>query len=271
MYLVHIDFSLHLSLMNFEKELLDYIHKGYEHFLPHISIDCAVFGFHDNQLKILLLKSKYLDAWALPGGHIRRSEPVDTAAQRILKERTGLDDLFLKQYQTFGDPDRLKMDAIDYFEKILNTSLAPDNWLLDRTISIGYYALVEFSKVNPVPDYFTEQCLWWDIHCLPLLLFDHALMVEEALQTLRLQLNYQPIGYNLLPEKFTMPELQKLYETILDKPLDRRNFQKRMLGLGILERLEERKSVGPHRSPYFYRFEKQKYQEALTAGLSFGF
>ncbi len=257
--------------MNTEKELLDYIRNGGERFLPHVSIDCAVFGFHDNELKILLLKSKFLEDWALPGGHILRSEPLDVAAQRILNERTGLNDIFLKQFQSFGDPNRVSADNMNYLKEVLKVPLATDHWLLDRTISIGYYALVEFSRVNPILDYFTARYQWWDVHDLPSLVFDHALMVEKALQTVRLQLNYQPVGYNLLPEKFTMPELQKLYETMLEKPLDRRNFQKRMLGLGILERLEERKKVGPHKSPYYYRFNRKKYQEALSAGLSFGF
>ena len=142
---------------------------------------------------------------------------------------------------------------------------------MQRTISIGYYALVEFSKAIPTADLLSDECVWWDIHELPALLFDHSIMVEQALKTLRMQLNFHPIGYNLLPEKFTMPELQKLYETILDRPLDRRNFQKKMLSLDILERLEERKNVGPHKAPYYYRFHKHKYEQALQAGISFGF
>ncbi|MDJ1495984.1 NUDIX domain-containing protein [Cytophagaceae bacterium DM2B3-1] len=257
--------------MNVTKELHDFIFNGHLTYVPHLSIDCAVFGFHDNQLKILLLRSKYLDGWALPGGHIQRNEHIDIAAQRILKERTGLDKIFLKQYQTFGDPDRLKTQSSQYFLNAVQLPIPPNNWLMERIVSIGYYALVEFSKATPTPDLFTEECDWWDIHQLPALIFDHDHMVDLALQTLQAQLHYQPIGYNLLSDKFTMPELQKLYETILDKPLDRRNFQKKIMGLGILEKLEERKSVGPHKSPYYYRFHEKNYENALTAGLAFGF
>jgi 8-oxo-dGTP diphosphatase len=153
----------------------------------------------------------------------------------------------------------------------MGVSVGNDNWLADRTVSIGYYALVEYSLVSPTPDYFSEECRWWDIHEVPSLLFDHDLMVERALHTLRLQLHYQPIGYNLLPEKFTMPELQRLYETIIGKPLDRRNFQKKILGLGYLQRLEERKTIGAHKSPYLYQFDKQQYDKALEEGLGFGY
>lgn len=105
-------------------------------------------------------------------------------------------------------------------------------------MSVGYYALVEFDEMTPTPDAFTEECRWWIVNEVPLLLFDHNEMIKLALMTLRRQLSYQPIGYNLLPNKFTMPELQQLYETILGQPLDRRNFQKRMLGYGILKRLD---------------------------------
>ncbi len=255
--------------MDIDSHLREFVLHGHLRYLPHLSIDCAVFGFHENQLKILLLRSKFLDGWTLPGGHVLRSEHIDDAAHRILQERTGLDDIFLKQYHTFGDPERLKTQSSQFFLQTLEMPVPEDNWLMNRIISIGYYALVEFSKAIPTPDLLTYECAWWDINQLPNLIFDHSQMVQLALQTLQSQLHYQPIGYNLLSEKFTMPELQKLYETILGKPLDRRNFQKKMVGLGILERLEERKNVGPHKSPYYYRFDQENYQKALTEGLTF--
>jgi hypothetical protein len=133
-----------------------------------------------------------------------------------------------------------------------------------RDVSVGYYALVEYTKVNPRPDLFSEESRWWNVDEVPRLLFDHNHMIGLALKTLRRQLSYQPIGYNLLPDKFTMPQLQQLYETILGRPLDRRNFQKRMLGYDVLERLEERKPIGPHKAPYLYRFDLKKYQQALA-------
>jgi ADP-ribose pyrophosphatase YjhB (NUDIX family) len=257
--------------MNVSNELREFILQGYKHYLPHVAVDCIVFGFHDNQLKVLLLKIKNADQWSLPGGFIKWAEPANEAAQRVLQERTGISQVFLQQFYTFSTPDRNKVPKLKDLVDSLNVELVKDNWFFQRIITIGYYALVEFSKVNPTTDMFSDAYCWWDMDKLPMLLFDHKQIIEQALKTLRMQLNFHPVGYNLLPEKFTMPELQKLYETILDRPLDRRNFQKKMLGLGFLERLEERKHVGPHKSPYYYRFDTNKYEQALQGGISFGF
>ena len=142
---------------------------------------------------------------------------------------------------------------------------------MERFVTVGYYALVEFSKVYPQPDWLSEECKWFDIPKIPKLIYDHNAIVTKALTALRLSLNDHPVGYNLLPEKFTMPELQRLYETVLDKPLDRRNFQKKVLNAGILERLKERKIGGAHKAPYLYRFDKKKYEKAMKQGLKFGF
>lgn len=243
------------------------LRTGEHNFLPSLSVDCVIFGFHENQLKVLLLKHRHRDLWALPGGFIYRDEPADAAASRVLRERTGLDEVFLKQFHVFGDPDRskkefhlrdLKKDGINFQE---------DLWILQRFVTIGYYALVEYSKVSPLPDQVFEQCVWWEIHKLPELMLDHRDIFDNALNTLRLQLNHQPIGYNLLPDKFTMPELQKLYETILDKKLDRRNFQRKILSFNILRRLKETKKGVAHKAPYLYSFNLKRYNEALNVGL----
>jgi hypothetical protein len=140
-----------------------------------------------------------------------------------------------------------------------------------RTVSLGYYSLIEFSKAIPKPDEFSSECLWWDIQKLPVLLFDHEQMINKALQTIRAQISYQPFGLNLLPEKFTLPELQKLYETILDRKVDRRNFQKKILSLGIIKNLDQRRKIGPHRSPGLYRFDRIKYKRALSESKGQGF
>lgn len=257
--------------MDSANDIKEIFRNLYEHYLPHVSIDCVIFGFHDDQLKVLIMNFKNIKGYGLPGGYIKHAENMDDAARRILKERTGLDHLFLQQFYTFGDADRLQGITRNYFLRMLGIEPKEDDSMLDRTISIGYYALVEFSKVNPTPDLFSKDCSWWDLEKLPSLWMDHHQMVEKALHTLRRQLNYQPVGFNLLPDRFTMPELQKLYETILGKALDRRNFQKKMLSFGILERLEERKYVGPHKAPYLYRFNQQRYTDALDHGLKFGF
>lgn len=248
-----------------EKKLKSFLLNGHKEFLPHISIDCVIFGFHGNQLKVLLLKWKERGSWCVPGGFVMRDESLDDSAKRTLQERTGLKDIFLRQFQAFGNPNREKGKRPF---KIAGTSRS---WLMERFITVGYWALVEFSKVTPQPDWLSEACQWHDIHKVPKLIYDHNQIVESALEALRLSLNDHPVGYNLLPEKFTMPELQKLYETILDTPLDRRNFQKKMLSLDILERLNERKTGGAHKAPFLYRFDKKKYEKAMKKGLRVGF
>lgn len=258
--------------MNSQKELELFIKEGYKEYLPHISIDCAIFGYHERKLKILLLNWRPIEGWSLPGGRIKRSEALQDSATRILLERTGLTEIFLSQFHTFGD-SLFRQNKPDYKKRLkkFNIDLDKDNWLSDRTLSIGFYALVDYSLVNPKPDIFTEECRWWDIHEVPDLLFDHNEMIEKALQTLRHEIYYQPIGYNLLPAKFTLPEIHDLYETILEKTLDRRNFPKKLISLGIIKKLKEQKSIGAHRSPFLYKFDKKNYDRALKEGLSLSF
>ncbi|MCX6221005.1 MAG: NUDIX domain-containing protein [Bacteroidia bacterium] len=235
-------------------------------FLNHLSLDCVVFGFHDSQLKVLLLRMKRTKDWALPGGFVKPDETFEVAASRVLKERTGLGDIFLKQFKIFSDPLRSQNNPIvsDLEEEKDKGCI---EWFHQRFISVGFYALVDFSKAEPTPDFFSDQCSWKALDEVDALMLDHTQILTKALETLRLQLNYQPIGYNLLPDKFTMPELQKLYETILGKELDRRNFQRRMLSYGILNKLEERKTGGAHKSPFLYEFNLGNYQKALQVGL----
>lgn len=254
--------------MKTEAAALHFIHHGHKNYLPHMSIDCVIFGYHDQQLKILLLKSKGLDGWALPGGFIKRQEPMTQAAHRILEERTLLKNLFLQQFHTFGDsPYRVGDGNTKAIIEKLGISVEEDNWLLERTLSIGYFALVDYSKVTVNTNYFTADYKWCDVNEVPPLLFDHNDMVEKALVTLRLQIYHQPIGINLLPEKFTLPEIHVLYETILGKELDRRNFPKKLLALGLIKKLNEQRHIGAHRSPYLYQFNKENYEQALKEGI----
>jgi len=247
------------------KELAEYCKNAHENYLPHISIDCVVFGFHEGAIKVLVLKMNN-DEWYLPGGFLLKSEPIETAANRILKERTGLDDIFLQQFHVFGDPERSK----EHFEMYKDMLPANENWFANRFLTIGYYALVDFFDATPTHDQLSESCTWRDLNDVPKLKLDHTQILKTALDTLRLQLNYQPIGYNLMPKQFTMPELQKLYETILDKKLDRRNFQRRMLGFGILKRSEQLRKGGAHKAPYLYSFDLENYEAALKEGLQGG-
>jgi 8-oxo-dGTP diphosphatase len=243
----------------------DFFKKGDQFYLPHLSVDCVIFGFHENELKVLLLEWKDTKRWCLPGGFILKDEHIDDAAVRILKSRTGLDEIYLRQFYAFGHPDRdRKKDGMK------PPKGAAKSWLMDRFITVGYWAIVEFSKVVPSPDEFSLSCRWFDIDEIPKLILDHNEIADKALESLRLHLNDYPIGKDLLSEKFTMPEFQKLYETILGKQLDRRNFQKKIISLGILDKLKERKTGGAHKAPFLYRFNRKKYETAMKQGLKFG-
>ncbi|MDB5261295.1 MAG: hydrolase [Adhaeribacter sp.] len=254
--------------MNSFEEVNYFVQNGHQDYLPHISIDCVIFGYQQQQLKILLLKWKGLNGWGLPGGFIKRREPLSEAAYRILQEKTSLNDLFLQQFHVFGDsPYRVGERSTREFTEKFGLEVQADNWLFERTLSIGYFALMDHVKVNVQTDFFTDDYQWWDASDVPQLLFDQNEVVEKALLTLRLQIYHQPIGYNLLPEKFTLPEIHTLYETILGKELDQRNFSKKLMALGLIQKLNEQRSIGAHRSPFLYQFEKEKYEQALKEGI----
>lgn len=232
-----------------------------ENYLPHLSIDCVIFGFHEASLKVLLLQMKEQNLWGLPGGYILKQENINEAASRILKQRTGAENIYLQQFRAFGDLNRSEEFFDDSEDQL---------WNKQRFVSIGYYALVDYSKVNLVVDEFSQACEWKSIDNLPDFMMDHRRIFDKALIKLRKQLNDKPIGYNLLPEKFTMPELQKLYEIILDKKLNRGNFYRKMLRYDILEKLDESRKGGAHKAPDLYRFDLEKYGKALKEGLNSG-
>jgi len=253
-----------MSVPSNKKALLD---KGDKIYQPGISVDCVILGFHENELKLLLLKVGQSNQWALPGGFIKKNETIENAAYRVLQERTGVQDIFLQQFNVFGAPDR--SDARIHQNRYLEygIKIPKDNWLLQRFITIGFYALIDFSEVNLSAIVSDETAEWIDMNKVSNLMMDHAAIVQKALETLRTQLAYLPIGKNLLPKKFTMPELQKLYETILNEKLDRRNFQRKLLSFGILNRLTETKKGGAHKAAFLYTFNEKKYQKALKDGL----
>ena len=256
--------------MSLDDELRELYLNGHQKYLRHISVDCVIFGFHKSELKVLLLLAKYAGRQALPGGFVLQDEHLDKAAERILKERTSLDKIYMQQFHVFSEPGRSTRKINQQFLKNTGNSL-DESWLFERFITIGYTALVDFSKVKPVPDVLSSACEWFNIHDIPEMILDHREILNEALANLRVQLNYHPVGYNLLPEKFTMPELQTLYETILDRKLDRRNFQRKIVGTGVLKRLNETKKGVAHKAPYYYKFDLRKYQKALKGGTGFQF
>src|ERR1700722_2407789 len=255
--------------MKDEAELRDFVQNGHLHYVPHVSIDCAIFGYHDQQLKLLLIKHKFMNGWCLPGGYILRTETLVEAAARIVRERTGVDNLFLQQFKTFGDPHRPQISKFDAkaWAKRMGIPDGKKRWVNHQNISVGFYAITDFSKTVLQTDFMSSDCAWFDIEKLPRLEFDHDQMVKEALHTLRIQLYHYPIGYNLLPGKFTLTEIRALYETLLGKKLDVSNFPKKLLALGLLNKLAEKRSIGAHRSPYLYSFNKARYNKALKEGM----
>lgn len=226
-----------------------------EEFIPHIAYDSVIFGFNGKQLKILILEYHNTGFFALPGGFVKRHEHVEDAVKRGLRERTGLDNVYLEQFHTFGsltrsDPDKMRtiLQANGYHVK-------QDHWLMGRFISIGYYALINFNDVAPKPDELSDSIGWYAIDTLPPLMMDHREMVDRALRTLRDNLDKKLVGMNLLPEKFTMKELQKVYEAVLGEKLRRTSFQRRMLGKDILVRHQKLFTGGAHKAPYLYSFK----------------
>jgi len=254
--------------MSFEKEIASHFKNGHELYLRNLSVDCVIFGFHENELKVLLLKAKYAGIWALPGGFILKEEHMDEAARRILKNRTGLDNIFMQQFYVFSHPQRSTKAINQQFLKNVGVDMK-ESWMFDRFLSVGYTALVDFTKVDPIPDLFSAAIEWHNVQALPDMILDHSDILNNALQRLQTNLNYHPIGYNLLPEKFTMPELQKLYETILNRKLDRRNFQRKIIGTKILKKLNETKKGVAHKAPNYYKFDLKQYKKALQGGLGF--
>jgi len=236
-------------------------------FIPGLSVDNVIFGFHNNQLKVLLLACKDQKHWMLPGGYVLKTESVDAAAERVLLNRTGLHKVYLQQFSVFGDPKRSSAQLVKGLVKSMDLDETLNQWFLQRFITIGYYALVEFEKVKPIPDPLSLACDWFDIDQLPRLIFDHQAIIEGALIAMRQHLNFQPIGLNLLPSSFPLKSLQLIYETILGKKLDRPNFNRKILSLGILEKKEKQFTGAAHKAPFLYSFRKKEYYKLLKEGI----
>lgn len=223
-------------------------------FIHQLAVDAVIFGFHDKQLRVLLMQYSRTGLKALPGGFVLQTEDLDKAAQRVASQRTGLSEIFLEQFHVFGDVARYDPSPFIAFMSADVSTAGNDHWLLKRFVSVGYFALVDFTKVTPAPDTIFDSCDWFDVADLPNLIQDHNQIVAKALIRLRERLDDKLLGFNLLPEEFTMGDLQELYETILSKKLLRPAFQRKMLSLGILERVAKKYSGKAHKAPYLYRF-----------------
>jgi 8-oxo-dGTP diphosphatase len=223
----------------------------YEYPRGALAVDCVVFGLDEDDLKVMLIQRNlppFEGEWALPGGFVRIDETVDEAARRELEEETGLRSVFLEQLYTFGAVDRDPRE---------------------RVVSVAYYALVNLSEhpVKAATD--ARDAGWFGVHDVPSLAFDHADILEMALKRLRGKLRYQPIGFELLPRKFTLSQLQHLYELVLERELDRRNFRKRVLATDLLIETDEVQQDVAHRAARLYRFDEKKYRRLAKAGFSF--
>ncbi|MFN8355109.1 MAG: NUDIX domain-containing protein [Spirosomataceae bacterium] len=234
---------------------------GTEKYIANLSIDCVIFGYENKELKVLIAKKKIGEGiWNLPGGYIMKTESIENAASRILKERTNLENIYLEQFRVFGHENRIIKSKfrellLPYITQKYNEVDA--EWITDRFVCIGFYALVEISKVNPKVGELDEAVEWRSIKDIPEMMHDHNEILALGLEALRQNLDRKLIGFNLLPETFTMKEVQELYEAVYDRPFAMNNFQKKMLELNVLERLEKKYTGAQNKAPYLYRFRKE--------------
>jgi ADP-ribose pyrophosphatase YjhB (NUDIX family) len=226
-------------------------------YIPHISYDSVVFGFSGERLKILLLEYHNTKIFALPGGFVKQGEDLNIAVRRGLEERTGLSNIYLEQFYTFGDVARHRPEPLKTILKANGIDTDGEmKWVLDRFITVAYYALINYNDVVPKPDALADSCKWYDITELPPLMLDHADIVKKAIEVLRENLDRKLVGMNLLPAKFTMKQLQHVYEAILGSKLRRTTFQRKMLSSELLVRHEKQYTGKAHKAPFLYSFVK---------------
>lgn len=252
------------------EDLKHFFEEGYINYRPNLTVDCAIFGYHGGTLKLLLVKNKVITKWCLPGGFVKKAENLYEAAARTTTERTGIGNLFLKQFKTFGNPGRNSSQGIfdeEKFYELTGLRFEADNWLLGDTVSVGFYAITDIVHSQPKADFISSECRWFSIDELPELGFDHNEMVREALFTMRIDLYHFPIGKNLLQPKFTLKEIKLLYEVLSGKTLNPTNFPNKLISLKLISRLEEKKHIGAHRAPTYYQFNDEVYEKALVEGL----
>ncbi len=232
-------------------DLQSFYERGATHFLPNLSVDIVIIGYQEGVLKGLLLKIG--DKWLLPGGYIGRKESVDEAASRILRERTGLEAPHLKFLSVFGDKDRRFREQWKAFAARAGLPWKEEYWVNDRFVTLAYYSLVHIEEIRPQAGEFDEAIGWFPLDALPAMWMDHQAIVLGARNRLKQDIRHEQVTFNLLPDTFTMPELHQLHQAILEEPLDRSRFQKKMLATGLFERLPKRQKESPGRNPYQYR------------------
>ncbi|MBB3187938.1 NUDIX hydrolase [Microbacter margulisiae] len=216
----------------------------------YVAVDCIIFGFHEDELKLLLIRRRFdpcIGELSLMGGFLNKGESIDAAAERVLQELTGLENVFMEQIGIFGEVDR------DPGERVL---------------SAAYYALINSDDYNKeLAD--SHNAVWVPMNDIPALIFDHNIMVMMAWKQLKRKAAVEPIGFNLLPQYFTLPQLQSLYEAILGETLDKRNFRKKVLAMDIFEKTEEKDKSNSKRGAFYYRFDYDKYNALVQNGSHF--
>ena len=223
----------------------------YEFARPALTVDIVVFALDEEDLQVMLIErdlAPFEGQWALPGGFVRVDETLDDAARRELQEETGLKDIYLEQLYTFGDVARDPRE---------------------RVVTVAYYALVNLAGHDVHASTDARNAAWFSMNDLPALAFDHSTILAAAHERLRGKVRYQPIGFELLPEKFTLRQLQHLYEVILDRELDKRNFRKKVLAMDIVKETKEIEKDVAHRAAKLYRFDKRKYDRLTRQGFNF--
>jgi 8-oxo-dGTP diphosphatase len=224
---------------------------SYEYPRPALAVDCVVFGLDEDELRLLLVERNlepFAERWALPGGFVRLEETLEETARRELEEETGITRLYLEQLYTFSAIHRDPRE---------------------RVVTVAYYALVKLSdhQVQAATD--ARSAAWFSVSDLPALAFDHADIVQSANTRLKGKVRYEPIGFELLPRKFTLSQLQRLYEVILERELDKRNVRKKILGMDLLIELDEVQSGVAHRAARLYSFDEKKYERLKKNGFNF--
>jgi 8-oxo-dGTP diphosphatase len=237
---------------------------------PRISVDCVIFGFDLNQLKVLVIERSISDSdkqiLTLPGDLIYEGENLDIAANRVLFELTGLQTIFLEQVGAFGDIDRLNKESDKKWLRAVREE--PEA----RVITVAYFSLVNIHEYAPQASSFAKSAAWIPLDEIDELAFDHSDILQTALKKLKNKIRIQPVGFNLLPDKFTLSQLQKLYEAILGRELDKRNFRRKMLKLQLVEMLEERQEKVPHKPSQYFKFNETNYNKLIENGFdNFGF
>ncbi|QIF00223.1 NUDIX domain-containing protein [Roseimicrobium sp. ORNL1] len=226
---------------------------AYKYARPALTVDCVIFGFasEEHELRVLLIQRglpPFEGRWALPGGFVKVGESTDVAARRELEEETGLKQVYLEQFKTFSDPKRDPREHV---------------------VSVAYYALVPFLSHPPKADTDAKDAAWFSVEDVPSLAFDHKLILETALHRLRLKMQHEPVGFELLPPQFTLTQLQQVYEAVLGQTLDKRNFRKKILSMNLLIDTGEVQQDVAHRAAALWKFDARRYEKLKKGGFHF--